>query len=78
MLVFAADLEEVEEVGRGRVDGDEVFVWFRCRSGKLGYSEVVRSLVNRKYGLLRGESCWNKTPESVYRSDGLTCTYSLI
>lgn len=27
MLVFAADLEEVEEVGCGSVDGDEVFGW---------------------------------------------------
>ncbi len=27
MLVFAANLEEVEEVGGGCVDGDEVLVW---------------------------------------------------
>lgn len=44
MLVFAADLEEVEEVGCGGVDGDYVFVGFGGWVGEVGYSEVVWAL----------------------------------
>ena len=45
VLVFAADLEEVEEVGCGGVDGDEVFVWLWGWVGEGGYFEVVGALV---------------------------------
>lgn len=44
MLVFAADLEQVEEVGCGGVDGDEVFVWGGGRVGDGGYGQVVGAL----------------------------------
>ena len=40
VLVFAADLEEVEEVGCGCVDGDEVFVWRGRGCGEGGDGEV--------------------------------------
>lgn len=44
MLVFAADLEEVEEVcGRG-VDLDEVFFVFGGGVGDGGYLEIVGAL----------------------------------
>jgi hypothetical protein len=44
VLVFTPDLEEVEEVCRGGVDCDEVFVgcWGRCR--KVEDGEVFRAL----------------------------------
>ena len=44
MLVFTADLEEVEEIGCSGMDGDEVlFVcWDWIREG--GYAEVFWSL----------------------------------
>ena len=29
MLIFAANLEEIEEVGGGCMDGDEVLIWLR-------------------------------------------------
>jgi len=44
VLVFAADLEQVEEVcGRG-VDGDEVLVGLGGRGGEGGYFEVFWAL----------------------------------
>ena len=49
MLVFSADLEEVEEVGCGGMDGDEVFVWLGRRGGEFGDGEVVRSLRKSAY-----------------------------
>ena len=44
VLVFAADLEEVEEVGCGGVDGDEVFGRRGCGVGDGGYFEVLWAL----------------------------------
>lgn len=44
MLVFPADLEEVEEVGCGGVDGDEVLGWGRRGIGEGTDGEVGRSL----------------------------------
>ena len=44
VLVFATDLEEVEEVGCGGVDGDEVFVGLWGWAGEGGYFEVVGAL----------------------------------
>ena len=44
VLVFAADLEEVEEVGCGCVDGDEVFVWRGRGCGEGGDGEVGGAL----------------------------------
>ena len=44
MLIFATDLEEVEEIGRGGVDGDEVLGWFRDRSLEGGHRESRRAL----------------------------------
>ena len=34
-MVFAADLEQVEEVGSRGMDGDEVFVRLGCRCRKI-------------------------------------------
>lgn len=44
MLVLAADLEEVEEVCSGGVDGDEVLVFFGNWVGELGDGQVVGAL----------------------------------
>lgn len=44
MLVFAADLEEVEEVGCGCVDLDGVLVWVWGWVGEGGYLEVEGAL----------------------------------
>lgn len=44
MLVFTTDLEEVEEVCCGCVDGDEVFVGLWGWVGEVGYFELVRAL----------------------------------
>jgi hypothetical protein len=40
VLVFAADLEEVEEVCGGAVDADCVLVWVWDGVGEVGYSKV--------------------------------------
>jgi hypothetical protein len=40
MLVFSADLKEVEEVCCGGVDGDEIFVWGGEGGGEGGDGEV--------------------------------------
>jgi hypothetical protein len=45
MLVFAANLKEIEEVGCRGMDGDEVFVGFRCRCRKVEDFEIFWSLV---------------------------------
>ena len=44
MLVFSADLEQVEEVGGGGVDGDEVACWGGGKGGEGGDGEVLGSL----------------------------------
>lgn len=44
VLVFALDLENVEEVGGGSVDLDDIFIWFRPGIGKVRHLELVRSL----------------------------------
>ena len=41
MLIFAANLEEVEEVGGGCVDGDEILIWLRGGVGEGADSEVA-------------------------------------
>lgn len=43
-MVFASDLEEVEEIGCGCVDGDEVLVCGWCRVGEGAHGEVLRAL----------------------------------
>ena len=40
MLVFAADLEEVEEVGATGVDLDKIFVWMGGGGGEIRDEEV--------------------------------------
>lgn len=44
MLIFAADLEEVEEVCCGAVDADGVLVGVGDWIGEVGYGEVERAL----------------------------------
>lgn len=44
MLVFALDLENVEEIGACGVDFDEVFVWCWGGGGQVGYFEVEGAL----------------------------------
>ena len=44
VLVFAADLEEVEEVCCCAVDADCVLVWCWGWGGEVGYTEVLRAL----------------------------------
>ena len=46
VLVFAADLEQVEEVGGGGVDGEEVLCWRGRRGGEGGDQEVGGRLWN--------------------------------
>ena len=50
MLVFAADLEEIEEIGCGGVDGDKVLVRGRFGGGEGGDGEFLWTL---SWGLLR-------------------------
>lgn len=54
VLIFAADLEQVEEICRGRMNGDEVFVWFGGRCGESRYSEVIGALQKYQYILRTG------------------------
>ena len=44
MLVLAANLEQIEEVGRRGVDGDQVFVVFWCRIWEGLNLDVIWSL----------------------------------
>lgn len=67
MLVFAADLEEVEEVGCGCVDGDEVFVRFGGGRREVEDFEVFRAL---------GTLVWGRCVD--WRDKRATLTYSLI
>lgn len=53
VLVFAPDLEEVEEVGCRSVDGDEVLVGAGDGGGEGSYGEVVGAL-----GGLEGVRRW--------------------
>ena len=41
MLIFATNLEKVEEVSGGCLDGDEVLIWLRGGVGKGADSEVA-------------------------------------
>lgn len=53
-LVFAADLEDVEEVGRSGVDGDEVLVWFGLGVGEVGDLELFWSLFEMSVSRVSG------------------------
>ena len=44
MLVFALNLEQVEEIGAGGVDFNQVVIGGRTGSGKIGDGEVKGSL----------------------------------
>lgn len=44
MLVFTADLEEIEEIGCSGMDGDEILVWRGFGGWEVGYGEFLRSL----------------------------------
>ena len=44
MLVFPADLEKVEEIGCGSVDGDEILVGLRYRVRKIADFKLLRAL----------------------------------
>ena len=44
MLVFTADLEEVEEIGCGCMDGDEVLICRGCGVGERTDNEVLWAL----------------------------------
>ena len=44
MLVFPADLEKVEEIGCGSIDGDEILVRLRYRVGKIADFKLLRAL----------------------------------
>ena len=44
MLVFAADLQQVEEVGGRCMDSDKVLVGLGLWGGQVNYFEIVRSL----------------------------------
>jgi hypothetical protein len=46
VLVFAADLQQVEEVGGGGVDGDEILVRAGFRVGEVGYAETFGALLD--------------------------------
>lgn len=66
MLVFSADLQEIEEVGRSCVDGDEVFGFGRDWIGEVYYFELLWAL---------------DSPLAMhwkYRSEICTLTYSVI
>lgn len=41
MLIFAADLKEVEEVGGSCVDGDEVLIWLGSGVWEGADSEIA-------------------------------------
>ena len=68
MLVFAADLEEVEEIGCGGVDGDEVLVFEGGWIGEGGYGEILWSLGWEELLIV----------VIVKEMEGVTLTYSLI
>lgn len=53
VLVFAADLEEVEEVGCGGVDGDQVLGGIRSGSGEGVYGEILWALLDSLAGTTR-------------------------
>lgn len=44
MLVLAAYLEKIEEVGCGSVNCDKVFVGLRCGCWEVDYFELLRAL----------------------------------
>ena len=44
MLVFPANLEKVEEIGCGSVDGDEILVGLRYGVGKIADFKLLRAL----------------------------------
>lgn len=44
ILVLATDLEKIEEIGRGGVDGNEIGIRRWSKIGKIGHFKVLRSL----------------------------------
>ncbi len=44
MLVYAADLEEIEEVASGGMNSDKIFVRFWDRVGEIADFELFRTL----------------------------------
>ena len=72
MLVFASDLEEVEEIGCGCVDGDEVLVCGWCRVGEGAHGEVLRALgvgltkSNRGGGVNNNGGCDDRCESSAH------------
>jgi hypothetical protein len=66
VLVFTADLEQVEEVCGGGVDGNEVFGGFGGRSREVEDFEVFGALED-----------FDKNVRGIWGEDG-TLTYSLI
>lgn len=44
MLVFPADLEKVEEIGCGGMDGDEILVGLRYRVRKIADFKLLGAL----------------------------------
>ena len=67
MLVFAADLEEVEEIGAAGVDADQIFVWAWGGGGEGGDEKVggggdVGGHLDGAHGLVGGggEGFWSK------------------
>lgn len=69
VLVFALDLEDVEEVCAGGVDFNEVFVFCWGGCGQVGYFEVKGALFSYQLGV----------PLSKMNAGrGYTLTYSLI
>jgi hypothetical protein len=44
MLIFALDLENVEEIGGSSMDLDDIFVWFRPGIWEVRHLELVGSL----------------------------------
>ena len=86
MLVYALDLEKVEEVGAGSVDFDEVLVGrgLRCREGgdfELFWSRDVLFYLYSPHGEederekgLRGKGCWVASGKEVVLCRGLGST----
>lgn len=50
MLIFALDLEDVEEVGGSSVDLDEVLIGFGGRVGKVRHLELLGRLMVMRLG----------------------------
>ena len=44
MLVFSSDLKQVEEIGGGCADLDQILVCLRDGVGQVGYGHVLRTV----------------------------------